>query len=64
VLVKIWQAFLDTLDEQGLLDWDEVFVDASFSPAKKGGTESAMKFAQGSRSLQCRCKYAPAPSSW
>jgi transposase len=41
VLVTIWQAFLDTLDEQGLLDWDEVFVDASFSPAKKGATESA-----------------------
>jgi len=36
VLLTIWQAFLDTLDEQGLLDWDEVFVDASFSPAKKG----------------------------
>lgn len=43
VLVKIWQAFLDTLDERGLLDWDEVFVDASFSPAKKGGTESAKR---------------------
>ena len=40
VLVKIWHGFLDTLDEQGLLDWDEVFVDASFSPAKKGATES------------------------
>ena len=41
VLVTIWQAFLDTLDERGLLDWDEVFVDASFSPAKKGATASA-----------------------
>ena len=41
VLVTIWQAFLDTLDGRGLLDWDEVFVDASFSPAKKGATESA-----------------------
>ena len=40
VLVKVWHSFLDTLDEQGLLDWDEVFVDASFSPAKKGATES------------------------
>ena len=40
VLVAIWHAFLDALDEQGLLDWDEVFVDASFSPAKKGGTGS------------------------
>jgi transposase len=41
VLVEIWQAFLDTLDERGLLDWDEVFVDASFSPAKKGAKKSA-----------------------
>lgn len=40
VLVKVWHSFLDTLDEQGLLAWDEVFVDASFSPAKKGATES------------------------
>jgi hypothetical protein len=40
VLVTIWHAFLDTLDERGLLDWDEVFVDASFSPAKKGATAS------------------------
>jgi transposase len=36
VLVTIWHAFLDSLDERGLLDWDEVFVDASFSSAKKG----------------------------
>ena len=43
VLIKVWHSFLDTLDEQGLLDWDEVFVDASFSPAKKGATESAKR---------------------
>jgi|ADGO01.1.fsa_nt_gi transposase len=46
ILVKIWHAFLDSLDEQGLLDWDEVFVDASFSPAKKGATESAKPSAE------------------
>jgi transposase len=40
VLLRIWHAFLDALDEQGLLDWEEVFVDASFSPAKKGASES------------------------
>jgi hypothetical protein len=45
--VKIWHAFLDSLDERGLLDWDEVFVDASFSPAKKGGTESAKRRGKG-----------------
>jgi transposase len=41
ILVEIWQAVLDTLDQRGLLDWDEVFVDASFSPAKKGAKKSA-----------------------
>jgi transposase len=40
VLVRIWQAFLDTLNEQGLLDWEEVFVDGTFSPAKKGAPAS------------------------
>lgn len=38
VLVEIWHTFLDELDEQGLLNWEEIFVDASFSPAKKGAT--------------------------
>lgn len=40
VLEAIWTAFLDELNDQQLLDWDEVFVDASFSPAKKGGFAS------------------------
>lgn len=40
VLVDIWHVFLDTLDEKGQLDWEEVFVDATFVPAKKGATES------------------------
>jgi transposase len=41
VLETIWTAFLDELDDQRLLDWDEVFVDGTFSPAKKGGAASA-----------------------
>ena len=40
VLEAIWHAFLDTLDERGLIDWDEVFVDGTFAPAKKGATKS------------------------
>jgi hypothetical protein len=36
VFVEMWYAFLDRLDQQGRLDWDEVFVDGSFAPAKKG----------------------------
>lgn len=50
ILVKIWHAFLDTLGQRGLLDWDEVFVDASFSPAKKGATSSAKPSAERVRS--------------
>lgn len=37
VLEEVWHALLDQLDEQGLLDWEEVFVDGTFAPAKKGG---------------------------
>jgi len=35
VLKEMWQAFLSELDHKGMLDWDEVFVDASFFPSKK-----------------------------
>lgn len=34
----MWYAFLDRFDQQGRLDWDEVFVDGSFAPAKKGAS--------------------------
>ena len=30
------RALLGTLDEEGLLKWDETFLDGSFAPAKKG----------------------------
>jgi len=36
VLKDMWRAFPSELDYEGILDWDEVFVDASFFPAKKG----------------------------
>ena len=39
VLVAIWHAFLDELDEKGLINWEQIFVDASFSPAKKRGDD-------------------------
>lgn len=38
VLVAIWHAFLDELGEKVLINWEQIFVDASFSPAKKGAT--------------------------
>ena len=36
VLKDMWRAFLSELDAEGILDWEESFVDATFIPAKKG----------------------------
>ncbi|MGC8817689.1 MAG: hypothetical protein ACP5PX_07935, partial [Candidatus Hadarchaeum sp.] len=41
IWLKIWRTFLSLLDAEGLLDWEEAFIDASFAPAKKGATASA-----------------------
>lgn len=38
VWLKIWRALLGQLDEQGRINWEEVFMDGSFAPAKKGGS--------------------------
>lgn len=40
VWLRMWRAFLDELDEQGRLDWEECFADATFAPAKKGAHSS------------------------
>jgi len=32
---KQWRGFIFQLDQQGLLDWEECFMDGSFAPAKK-----------------------------
>ena len=50
VLKEMWRAFLSELDHEGILEWDEVFVDASFFPAKKGARESARPSAERERS--------------
>jgi transposase len=36
VWLDAWRALLGGLDEEGLLRWDETFLDGSFAPAKKG----------------------------
>ena len=36
VWLDVWRKFLSQLDEDGLLDWEEAFIDGSFAPAKKG----------------------------
>ena len=36
VWLNAWRTLLGALDEEGLLKWDETFLDGSFAPAKKG----------------------------
>jgi transposase len=40
VWLKAWRALLGGLDQEGLLKWDEAFLDGSFAPAKKGALPS------------------------
>ena len=40
VWLDAWRALLGGLDEEGLLRWDETFLDGSFAPAKKGARPS------------------------
>ena len=41
VWLKAWRTLLGALDANGLLRWDEAFMDGSFAPAKKGAMQSA-----------------------
>src|SRR6266849_777147 len=41
VWLNAWRRLLGGLDEEGLLKWDETFLDGSFAPAKKGALPSA-----------------------
>ena len=36
VWLDAWRALLGALDGEGLLQWDECFLDGSFAPAKRG----------------------------
>jgi hypothetical protein len=36
VWLNAWRTLLGAPDEEGLLKWDETFLDGSFAPAKKG----------------------------
>lgn len=40
VWLKAWRTLLGALDQEGLLKWDEAFLDGSFAPAKKGALQS------------------------
>src|SRR5208337_1993544 len=45
-----WRALLGALDAEGLLKWDETFLDGSFAPAKKGAMRSVKPSAARGRS--------------
>ena len=36
VLLNLWRAFLDQLDDRQKVRWDDCFIDGMFIPAKKG----------------------------
>jgi transposase len=40
VWLQAWRTLLGALDQKGLLQWDEAFLDGSFAPAKKGALRS------------------------
>jgi len=50
VFKDMWRAFLSELDEEGILDWEESFVDATFIPAKKGARQSEKRRGERERS--------------
>ena len=49
--LRIWRTFIDLLDQQGLIDWEETFIGGRFVPAKKGGLPSEKPNAAKVRSL-------------
>ena len=51
VWLDLWRAFLGELDQRGLLDWEECFIDGTFIPAKKGDLVSARHVAVRGQSL-------------
>lgn len=51
VWANAWRQYLRELDLKGVLDWDECFIDATFSMAKKGGDASVKHVKERARSL-------------
>jgi hypothetical protein len=50
VWLDAWRTLLGALDGEGLLRWNEAFLDGSFAPAKKGALPSAKPSAARGRS--------------
>jgi transposase len=49
VWLQTWRRLLGTLDQRGLLRWEECFLDATFFPAKKGASQSVKRSAARAR---------------
>src|SRR5512146_3011332 len=49
VWLRAWRALLGTLDQRGLLRWEECFLDGTFFPAKKGASRWAKQSAARAR---------------
>ena len=50
IWLDAWRALLGALDGEGLLKWDEAFLDGSFAPTKKGAPQSVKPSAARVRS--------------
>src|SRR5258708_21029963 len=50
VWLDAWRTLLGALDGEGLLKWEETFLDGSFAPAKKGALQSVRPSAARERS--------------
>jgi len=50
IWLEAWRTLLGALDENGLLRWDESFLDGSFAPAKKGALPSGKRSVARERS--------------
>ena len=48
--LKMWRSYLSQLDKDGLIDWEECFIDGTFSAAKKGAPKSAKPRGERARS--------------
>ena len=53
VCLNAWRSLLGALDAEGLLKWDEAFLDGSFAPAKKGASQSVRPSAARAKSGWC-----------
>jgi transposase len=51
VLLNLWRAFLDQLNDQKKVRWNECFIDGMFVSAKKGAQKLAKPSAAKARSL-------------